>query len=159
MVVNLEFVKAIITAEEVYFLDPTNRDVKPFVEQLRIQLPPQNTLRIESGAPNTSPGGQVCTTEDGINEQLPFEFRVLEIALDVVCNHLEENVHALVGRARPALDQLTKSISTRSLELVRTVKSQLTHLSARVQKVRGPIHALSAKIKWVAFTLRENLLV
>ena len=143
MVVNLEFVKAIITAEEVYFLDPMNRDVKPFVEQLRMQLP-QNTLRIESGVPNTSPGGQVCTTEDSVNEQLPFEFRVLEIALDVVCNHLEAKVHDLESTARPALDQLTKSISTRSLELVRMVKSQLTHLSARVQKVRGLFHALPA---------------
>lgn len=158
MVVNLEFVKAIITAEEVYFLDPMNRDVKPFVEQLRMQLPPQNTLRIESGASNTSPGGQVCTTEDGVNEQLPFEFRVLEIALDVVCNHLEAKVHDLESTARPALDQLTRSISTRSLELVRMVKSQLTHLSARIQKVRGLFHALSAKIKWVAFTSQENLL-
>jgi hypothetical protein len=140
IVVNLEFVKAIITAEEVYFLDPMNRDVKPFVEQLRMQLPPQNILRIESG-------GQVCTTEDGINEQLPFEFRILEIALDVVCNHLEAKAHDLESTARPALDQLTRSISTRSLELVRMVKSQLTHLSARVQKVRVLFHAHFAKIK------------
>jgi len=112
MVVNLEFVKAIITAEQVYFLDPMNREVKPFVEQLRMQLPAQNILRIESGASNSSPGGQVCTTDDGLLEQLPFEFRVLEIALDVVCNHLEENVHDLERMARPALDQLTRRIST-----------------------------------------------
>lgn len=148
MVVNLEFVKAIITAEEVYFLDPMNREVKPFVEQLRMQLPPQNVFRIECGAANTSPGGQVCTTEDGLLEQLPFEFRVLEIALDVVCNHLEENVHDLERTARPALDQLTRRISTRSLELVRMVKSQLTHLSARVQKVSAlNFHTLSAKLE------------
>ena len=59
-------------------------------------------------------------TEDGIYRQLPFEFRILEIALTVVCNHLEEKVHDLERTAHPALEQLTKSISTRSLELVRT---------------------------------------
>ena len=149
MVVNLEFVKAIITAEEVYLLDPMNRDVKSFVEQLRIQLPSQHSLLMESG-------GHVYTTEDGIYGQLPFEFRILEIALAVVCNHLEEKVHDLERTARPALEQLTKSISTRSLELVRTVKSQLTHLSARVQKVRDLFYALSAKIEWVGFTSQAN---
>lgn len=157
MVVNLEFVKAIITAEEVYFLDPLNREVKPFVEQLRSQLPPQNILRIESGAPNMSPGGQVFTTEDGLIEPLPFEFRILEIALDVVCNHLEENVHELERTARPALDQLTRRISTGSLELVRMVKSRLTHLSARVQKVSSLFYTLSGHSQWVGVRRRETI--
>ncbi len=72
---------------------------------------------------------------EGLPEQLPFEFRVLEIALDVVCHYLETKVWELEHKARPALDQLTKMISTSNLELVRSVKSQLTRLTARVQKV------------------------
>ncbi|XP_024390959.1 magnesium transporter MRS2-4 isoform X2 [Physcomitrium patens] len=142
MVVNLEFVKAIITAEEVYILDPSNRDVKPFIEQLSMKLLPQNALLIDSGVLNTYSTEQLCTTEDELPEQLPFEFQVLEIALDVVCNHLEANVHDLERTARPALDMLTRGISTRSLELVRMVKTRLTHLSARVQKVRDELMQL-----------------
>lgn len=145
MVVNLEFVKAIITAEEVFFLDPLGRDVKPFVDQLRIQLNPENTLQIDCAVPNTSPGRHLSTTDDSHLEQLPFEFRILEIALDVVCNHLEELVRDLDKTARPALDLLTRRISRRSLELVRSVKSQLTHLSARVQKVSALLYTLSVR--------------
>lgn len=126
MVVNLEFIRTIITAEEVYLLEPHSPAVKPFVEQLMIQLPLQSTLQIESGEPSA---------EEGLPEQLPFEFRVLEIALDVVCNYLENNVGDLEQKVRPVLEQLTKTISTSSLELVRSVKSHLTRLSAHVQKV------------------------
>lgn len=129
MVVNLEFVKTIITAEEVYLLDPHNKYVEAFVEQLRIQLP----LQLEMDVGTTTPQAQ--GREEGLPEQLPFEFRVLEVALDVVCNYLERNVHDLERMARPALEQLTKTISTSSLELVRTVKSRLTRLNGRVQKV------------------------
>ena len=128
MVVNLEFVKTIITAEEVYLLDPHNKYVEAFVEQLRIQLP----LKLEMDVGTTT---QAQGREEGLPEQLPFEFRVLEVALDVVCNYLERNVHDLERLARPALEQLTKTISTSSLELVRTVKSRLTRLNGRVQKV------------------------
>ena len=39
MVVNLEFIKAIVTAEEVLLLDPLFQEVLPFVDQLRQQLP------------------------------------------------------------------------------------------------------------------------
>jgi magnesium transporter len=129
MVVNLEFVKTIITAEEVYLLDPHNKYVEAFVEQLRIQLP----LQLEMDKGTTTPQAQ--GREEGLPEQLPFEFRVLEVALDVVCNYLERKVHDLERMARPALEQLTKTISTSSLELVRTVKSRLTRLNGRVQKV------------------------
>ena len=47
MVVNLEFIKAIVTAEEVLLLDPLRQEVLPFVDQLRQQLPQKGPLRIE----------------------------------------------------------------------------------------------------------------
>lgn len=142
MVINLDFVKAIITSKEVYVPDPFIREAKPFVEQLGMRFSPQNKLWINPGELSMSPVGQVCTTDDSLQEQLPFEFQVLEIALDVVCSHLETNVHALEMTARPALNMLTRGVSTRSLELVRMVKSRLTHLSARSQKVRDELMQL-----------------
>ena len=38
MVVNLEFIKAIVTTEEVFLLDPVNNVVLPFADQLMEQL-------------------------------------------------------------------------------------------------------------------------
>ncbi|KAG1354860.1 putative Magnesium transporter MRS2-4 [Cocos nucifera] len=46
IVVNLEFIKAIVTAEEVLLLDPLSQEVLPFVDQLRQQLPLKSPFRI-----------------------------------------------------------------------------------------------------------------
>lgn len=51
MVVNLEFIKAIVTAEEVLLLDPLRQEVLPFADQLRQQLPQKSQSRIEEASP------------------------------------------------------------------------------------------------------------
>ena len=40
----------------------------------------------------------------------PFELRALEIALDVVCGHLERLALDLEAAAHPALDALTRKV-------------------------------------------------
>lgn len=44
MVVNLEFVKAIVTAEKVLLLDPLRQEVLPFVDQLRQKVPHKSPI-------------------------------------------------------------------------------------------------------------------
>jgi magnesium transporter len=51
-------------------------------------------------------------------------------------------VAELERHAIPVLDELTKNVSTRNLERVRSLKSDLTRLLARVQKVRDEIEHL-----------------
>ncbi|KAK9287418.1 hypothetical protein L1049_015839 [Liquidambar formosana] len=103
MVVNLEFIKAIVTAEEVLLLDPLRQEVLPFVDQLRQQLPHKSPFKIHGASPvdvqdnemHTSPGGQwlpVPEAAEGLQSELPFEFQVLEIALEVVCTYLDSSV-------------------------------------------------------------------
>ncbi|XP_057977193.1 magnesium transporter MRS2-4 isoform X2 [Malania oleifera] len=153
MVVNLEFIKAIVTAEEVLLLDPLRHEVLPFVDQLRRQLPQKSPFKIcragsmdvqdsEMQFPN---GGQWLPVPDaveGFQSELPFEFHVLEIALEVVCTYLESSVADLERDAYPVLDELAKNVSTKNLEHVRSLKSNLTRLLARVQKVRDEIEHL-----------------
>ena len=146
MVVNLEFIKAIVTAEEVLLLDPLHQEVLPFVDQLRQQIPLKRPFDVQ-GAGHTdtqgnelriSAGGQwlpVPETVEGLQSELPFEFQVLEIALEVVCTYLDSNVADLEREAYPVLDELARNVSTKNLELVRSLKSNLTRLLARVQKV------------------------
>ncbi|KAL9247335.1 hypothetical protein vseg_020777 [Gypsophila vaccaria] len=152
MVVNLEFIKAIVTAEEVLLLDPLRQEVLPFVDQLRQQLPPKSpTVRNKGSSANVQENEQhsavgqwthAAEAIEGGQQELPFEFQVLEIALEVVCSYLDSNVTELEKNAYPVLDELARNVSTKNLERVRSLKSNLTRLLARVQKVRDEIEHL-----------------
>lgn len=133
----MEFIKAIVTAEEVLLLDPLCQEVLPFVAQLRQQLPLSNhSLTAEASVVQPDDFQfPVLEAVEGLQAELPFEFHVLEIALEIVCTYLDSSVVELERDAYPVLDELAKSVSTRNLEHVRTLKSNLTRLLARVQKV------------------------
>ena len=132
IVVNLEVIKLIVTAEEVLLLDPLRPEVLPFVERLKLQFP-----QITNASGNVVQSSSLLDQEagEGLQSVLPFEFQVLEIALEVVCSLLDTSVDALETEAWPVLDELTKNVSTENLEYVRSLKSNLTRLLARVQKV------------------------
>ncbi|KAL6329321.1 hypothetical protein AAG906_016213 [Vitis piasezkii] len=141
MVVNLEFIKAIVTAEEVLLLDPLRQEVLPFVDQLRQQLPHKSPFRMH-GQALWMHKRMKCIFRRGLQNELPFEFQVLEIALEVVCTYLDTNVAELERDAYPVLDELARNVSTKNLEHVRSLKSNLTRLLARVQKVRDELEHL-----------------
>lgn len=138
IVVNLEVIKLIVTAEEVLLLDPLRPEVLPFVERLKQQFP-QSTDASENVVQSS---GLDHEAGEGLQSELPFEFQVLEIALETVCSFLDTSVDALETEAWPVLDELTKNVSTENLEYVRSLKSNLTRLLARVQKVRDEIEHL-----------------
>ncbi|KFK35128.1 hypothetical protein AALP_AA5G240400 [Arabis alpina] len=142
IVVNLEVIKAIVTAEEVLILDPLRPEVLPLVERLKQQFPQRN---VSENALQASANAQsVLDPEgaEGLQKELPFEFQVLEIALEFVCAIVDTSVTALETEAWPVLDELTKNVSTENLEYVRSLKSNLTRLLARVQKVRDELEHL-----------------
>lgn len=151
MVVNLEFIKAIITAEEVLLLDPLRQEVLPFVDQLRLQLPQRSPPKVQGEGQAQNSELQLSTSRqwlpvpeavEGLQCELPFEFQVLEIALEIVCTYLDSSVAELESDAYPVLDELARNVSTKNLEHVRSLKSNLTRLLARVQKVRDEIEHL-----------------
>ncbi|XP_004504196.1 magnesium transporter MRS2-4 [Cicer arietinum] len=155
MVVNLEFIKAIVTAEEVLLLDPLRQEVLPFVEQLRQQLPHKTQPKLLGGGGGDEQESEMQVSSsrqwlpvpeatEGLHSELPlpFEFQVLEIALEVLCTYLDSNVADLEKGAYPVLDELARNVSTKNLEHVRSLKSNLTRLLSRVQKVRDEIEHL-----------------
>ncbi|KAF5962149.1 hypothetical protein HYC85_003358, partial [Camellia sinensis] len=144
MVVNLEFIKAIVTAEEVLLLDPLCQVVLPFVDQLRQQLPHTSMSKSQGGGQmdvqdnemQLSSGGQwlpVPEPVEGLQCDLPFEFQVRKIALNVVCTYLDSIVTDLERNAYPVLDELVRNVSTENLEHLRSLKSNLTSLLVRVR--------------------------
>ncbi|KAI8007947.1 Magnesium transporter MRS2-4 [Camellia lanceoleosa] len=94
-------------------------------------------MDVQDNEMQLSSGGQwlrVLEAVDGLHCDLPFEFQVLEIALKVVCTYLDSSVADLKRNAYPVLNELVRNVSTKNLEHVRSLKSNLTSLLARVQK-------------------------
>ncbi|XP_044499650.1 magnesium transporter MRS2-I-like isoform X1 [Mangifera indica] len=141
IVLNLEHIKAIITAEEVLLRDPLDGNVIPVVAELQRRLPPRNAIR-EAQANGKEDGGGRNEVEAGEENESPFEFRALEVALEAICSFLAARTTELETAAYPALDELTSKISSRNLDRVRKLKSAMTRLTARVQKVRDELEQL-----------------
>ncbi|CAM6014231.1 unnamed protein product [Sphagnum balticum] len=135
IVLNLEHIKAIITAEEVLLRNPRDENVKPFVEELCRRLP-VNGVSDHLGLNEYEGEGKE------LEKIPPFEFRALEVALEAICSFLEARTKELESTAHPALDALTKKVSSRNLDQVRKMKSAMTRLTARVQKVRDELEQL-----------------
>ncbi|KAI3859085.1 hypothetical protein MKX03_008150 [Papaver bracteatum] len=122
IIVNLEHIKAILTAEEVLLLQDLTDDVNviPIVEELTRRL---------------LPGGK--------EDEFPFEFRALDVAVEAICNFLDARTTELKIAAYPASDELKSEISSRSLDRVRKlIKSEIRGLTARVKKVRDELEKL-----------------
>ncbi|XAR49034.1 hypothetical protein NMG60_11032056 [Bertholletia excelsa] len=140
IVLNLEHIKAIITADEVLLRDLPDDNLAPVVEELKRRLPPANAIR-----EGQAEGKELSLQHDidnGEEDVSPFEFRALEVALEAICSYLAARTTELETAAYPALDELTSKISSRNLDRVRKLKSAMTRLTARVQKVRDELEQL-----------------
>nr|GMD77733.1 magnesium transporter MRS2-I-like [Ipomoea batatas] len=113
-----------------FLRDPLDETVAPVVEELRRRLKPVNCNHGDQAEGK----GEV--------EESPFEVKALEVALEAVCSYLDAQTSDLEAAVYPALDLLTSKISSQNLDRVRKLKSQMTRLTARVQKVRDEIEKL-----------------
>ncbi|KAI9388596.1 hypothetical protein POPTR_009G086300v4 [Populus trichocarpa] len=176
IVINLEHIKAIITAQEVLLLNSRDPSVTPFegngdhskATPCRVEEPD-----FQGSSPEKSPvgfshfedcnegikdeGKQGFENRDG-SKVLPFEFVALEACLEAACSCLESEAKTLEQEAHPALDKLTSKISTLNLERVRQIKSRLVAITGRVQKVRDELeHLLDDDEDMVELYLTEKL--
>ncbi|KAG2322945.1 hypothetical protein Bca4012_058404 [Brassica carinata] len=135
IVLNLENIKAIVTANEVWLLDPFRPQVLSLIDQLKKQFPQRNV-------PENIQSSQDLEAEEGFQSELPFEFQVLESAFEVVCSFFDTSVASLETEALPVLAELTQKVTTKNLSIVRRLKRNLTCLIARVQKVKDEIEHL-----------------
>jgi magnesium transporter len=92
-----------------------------------------------SGQPPHSSGQLGDSGEGSGDRDLPFEFRVLEAALEAVCGTLELAAQELESEAHPALDALTSKVTSFNLERVKRVKGRMTRATGRIAAVREEI--------------------
>ncbi|XP_039047962.1 magnesium transporter MRS2-I-like isoform X1 [Hibiscus syriacus] len=142
IVLNLEHIKAIITAEEVLLRDPYDENVIPIVAELKRRLPQDNLTRQGQGEEEEEQPGAQNDIVNEIENEFPFEFRALEVALEAICSFLDARTRELEIDTYPALDELTSKISSRNLDRIRKLKSAMTRLTNRVQKVRDELEQL-----------------
>ncbi|KAM3736672.1 hypothetical protein ACB098_10G181600 [Castanea mollissima] len=133
--------KVIVLNLEVLLRDPFDNNVVPIVEELRRRLPIENAVYHGQGEEEEQPGVQ-HDVESGEKNEFPFEFRALEVALEAICSFLDARTRELENEVYPALDELTSKISSRNLDRVRKLKSAMTRLTNRVQKVRDELEQL-----------------
>ncbi|XP_008805128.1 magnesium transporter MRS2-5-like [Phoenix dactylifera] len=120
IVVSLEQIRCIIMADDVFLMNSLDSCVLQYESELCHRL---QTMKDQS-------------------DNLPFEFKALELALEVASASLDAQVTELEIEIYPVLDELASSISTVNLEHVRRLKSHLLGLTHRVQKVRDGIEQL-----------------
>ncbi|XP_027160743.1 magnesium transporter MRS2-3-like [Coffea eugenioides] len=170
IVINLEHIKAIITAQEV-LLNSQGPSVTSFTEELQRRILRHHQAKSQEAGgngndvdwsnlydleepqtrnvsfPNKDEEGrtegkqQNAENRDGL-KLLPFEFVALEACLEAACSVLDNEARTLEQEAHPALDKLTTKISTLNLERVRQIKSRLVAITGRVQKVRDELEHL-----------------
>ncbi|XP_075503624.1 magnesium transporter MRS2-1-like [Primulina tabacum] len=147
IVVNLEQIRCIITADEIFLLNSLDSYVLQYVVELqrRLQASGVGGVWQSEGLELSRRRGNRNfdnTFENTSADYLPFEFRALEVALEAACTFLDSQAAELEIEAYPLLDELTSKISTLNLERVRRLKSRLVALTRRVQKVRDEIEQL-----------------
>ncbi|KAJ1298889.1 hypothetical protein BS78_01G488200 [Paspalum vaginatum] len=141
MVICLEFVRAIVTADEVLLLEPLAQEVIPFVDRLRQHFP-LKSVEDDVGATRVDDLDRNKHAKTDSECELPFEFKVLELALEAVCLSFHSSLSDLNRHVVFVLDDLTKNVSSRNLERVRSLKSNLTSLLAGVHKIRDEVEHL-----------------
>jgi magnesium transporter len=119
LVVNLENVKLLVTAEEALVPNPELPHMAAFARSLA------NTLSGADGA--------------AAHSESPFEFRVLEAALVTACSEVEVRVVELQREAEVSLDELQKHADAVSLENVRELKSRIQQTFASAQALRSEL--------------------
>ncbi|XP_078172836.1 magnesium transporter MRS2-F-like isoform X2 [Carex rostrata] len=150
IVVNLEHIKAIITASEVLLSNSKDPLVEPVLRELESRLA-GDTQQGSRDSTNDAPRG-------GTTKPLPFELRALELCLELASRRLEIETSALEKEAYPALDELMHNVSTLNLERVRQIKSRLVGISSRVQKIRDELeHLLDDDVDMASLHLTEKL--
>lgn len=142
IVVNLEQIRCIITADEVLLLNSLDSYVLQYVVELQKRLTTTGVWQSDAADSNRRSRTFDDVFGNPSPDYLPFEFRALEVALEAACTFLDSQAAELEIEAYPLLDELTSKISTLNLERVRRLKSRLVALTRRVQKVRDEIEQL-----------------
>lgn len=135
LVLNLEYIKAVVLADKCYIL--ASSTVKVFVHEVLERLSLKTTHMEETVDRKDMKYALSLDAKD-----LPFELRVLEAALAEISGAMEKEVAELVEEAIPALEKLASRVSRGGLERVHWIKIKLNRLVYRIGNIREELKKL-----------------
>jgi magnesium transporter len=166
LLVNLEQIRCIITTQYVLVLDANKDAGLHFVEELQQRLFARPALTTSKSDPDLAKLVQSAeksaqeSRASVATEQAPFELRVLEVVLDLVCEQLLEMATELERAATPILKSPTaKTVTTLLLDKMRRIKNRLTRLKTRAVTVREVLEKFledDTDMKQMNLTAREE---
>ncbi|KAK4388239.1 Magnesium transporter MRS2-I [Sesamum angolense] len=124
-----------LTIVQVLICASSSDNVTPVMEELQRRLTPSNNNQEE----------ELMLQHDlemSEEDDLPFEFQALEVAVEAICTYLDAHTTELETAFYPALDMITSKISSSNLDRIRKLKNQLTKLTARVQRIRDELEQI-----------------
>ncbi|XP_045090989.1 magnesium transporter MRS2-E isoform X2 [Aegilops tauschii subsp. strangulata] len=126
VVVNLEHVKAIVTAAEVLVRDPGNPRLRPFLQELhaRLALPDASTTNPATDDMELG-GDQGNVPMPGSAKIQPFEFKVLEVCLEHTCKCMESEVRDDIEQLVDDDTDMSEMYLTRKLAFQRVDESSV----------------------------------
>ena len=145
LIVNLEHLKFIVTAETALFLNAESLEVKRFIKFLRKYLKEvESTQRqkqedLVSAASAAAPaaaavsGGNGTTIQEERVLHLPFELLVLECAMHELGIKLDNETIALEREAAPCMEKMLQSVQAEELAEGRRIKEKLNALILRLE--------------------------
>jgi len=111
IVTNLMYIKAIILSNKAYFFNPNDKHIKPFVDKLKNKI----------------------NNQDDDNKY--FEFSILEIILDEICNKLTEKYNMLEQPISEILKRLLQSPTANQIKNLLPFKDKLTKFKITVEEI------------------------
>ncbi|KAA6421154.1 MAG: Magnesium transporter [Trebouxia sp. A1-2] len=139
LVVNLESIRMIISADQVFVLSAP----EPGQSLVVGEFPePSNPFIRDLIARLTTTQSTSSRGASSIDRTLPFELRALEAALAHTCRSLEQESIQVERATLPALKSLMQKVSRQELDKVRSCKSNLNKMLARVLELKQELEGM-----------------
>ncbi|KAL3135886.1 hypothetical protein ABBQ32_007442 [Trebouxia sp. C0010 RCD-2024] len=139
LVVNLESIRMIVSADQVFVLSAP----EPGQSLVVGKFPePGNPFVRDLIARLTSTTSSSSRAASAMDRTLPFELRALEAALAHTCRSLEQESIQVERATLPSLKALMQKVSRPELEKVRTCKTNLNRMMARVSELKQELEGM-----------------
>ena len=146
LLVNLEELKVIVTDHEAFVFNHETARAAAMMEQLRNRLKrkeggsqvARRRLKVPAdqrglGASDAASNSSGDSFDDSQDNLVPFEVKVLDVLFENYCSYLDALWISLESAALPAMDSLTRKVTSAGLERVRRVKNHMTRLTSKVE--------------------------
>mmetsp|Transcript_10253 Transcript_10253/g.30884 ORF Transcript_10253/g.30884 Transcript_10253/m.30884 type:complete len:640 (+) Transcript_10253:142-2061(+) len=151
LLVNLGGVRMILSADKALLFEPSSPSCRRWQDLVLPRLAASDSERAMRALRARGPGPAVATesTDDGDQEfdvpdhpPPPFELELLEAALMVATNRLDEELMQVTQRMQRVLRALPSNVNPVNLEELRRVKQLLVELESKADMLRNMLEEL-----------------